>query len=202
MYSMLDIFFRGGPLMYPILFCSIIGWAIFMERFYAYFQIRRDLLRLRRSTISCLREGRNDEAIRLCSENNSPLARILLVVLNNHGQQRAHLKALAEEVGGRVAVDLQRYLGLLATIANVAPLLGLLGTVLGMINAFNVIAAQGVGTPATLGGGISEALITTAAGLSVAVPMLLVHRYLSARSDRLLLELEEASMQVVDLIEG
>ncbi|MFO7576205.1 MAG: MotA/TolQ/ExbB proton channel family protein [Pelovirga sp.] len=199
---MLDIFFRGGPLMYPILFCSIIGWAIFMERFYAYFLIRRDLLRLRSSTLSYLREGRDEEAIRLCSEKSSPLARILLVVLTNRGQQRAHLKALAEEVGGRVAVELQRYLGLLATIANVAPLLGLLGTVLGMINAFNVIAAEGVGTPATLGGGISEALITTAAGLSVAVPMLLVHRYLSARSDRLLLELEEASMQVVDLIEG
>lgn len=199
---MLDIFMRGGPLMYPILFCSIIGWAIFMERFFAYFQIRRELFRLRSSVTDLLNNKRPEDALELCLQGRSPLARILVVILKNRGSSRAHLKSLAEEVGEREAVFLQRYLGLLATIANVSPLLGLLGTVLGMINAFNVIAAEGVGTPATLGGGISEALITTAAGLSVAVPMLLVHRYLSARSDRLTLELEEASMKIVDQVEG
>ncbi|MBD1399163.1 MotA/TolQ/ExbB proton channel family protein [Pelovirga terrestris] len=199
---MLDIFFRGGPLMYPILFCSIIGWAIFMERFVAYVQIRRELLRLRTKVSDLLSNNRPEDALELCLQGRSPLARILVVVLKNRGASRAHLKSLAEEVGEREAVFLQRYLGLLATIANVSPLLGLLGTVLGMINAFNVIAVEGVGTPATLGGGISEALITTAAGLSVAVPMLLVHRYLSARSDRLTLELEEASMKIVDQVEG
>lgn len=199
---MLDIFLRGGPLMYPILFCSIIGWAIFMERFFAYFQIRRDLFRLQGKISELLSNNHREEAIELCAQGKSPLAKILLVILKNSGASRAHLKSLAEEVGEREAVGLQRYLGLLATIANVAPLLGLLGTVLGMINAFNVIASEGVGTPATLGGGISEALITTAAGLSVAVPMLLVHRYLSARSDRLTLELEEASMMIVDQVEG
>ncbi len=199
---MLEIFYRGGPLMYPILFCSIIGWAIFMERFFAYFQIRRDLLAMQRRVVSLLQEGHLAEALALSDRGKTPLARILQVVLKNQGRSRAYLKALAEEVGVREAVSLQRYLGLLGTIANVAPLLGLLGTVLGMINAFNVIAAQGVGTPATLGGGISEALITTAAGLTVAVPMLLVHRYLTARSERLTLELEEASMQIIDRIEG
>lgn len=199
---MLEIFYRGGPLMYPILFCSIIGWAIFMERFFAYFQIRRDLLAMQRRVVSLLQEGHLAEALALSDRGKTPLARILQVVLKNQGRSRAYLKALAEEVGVREAVSLQRYLGLLGTIANVAPLLGLLGTVLGMINAFNVIAAQGVGTPATLGGGISEALITTAAGLTVAVPMLLVHRYLTARSERLTLELEEASMQIIDQIEG
>lgn len=199
---MLDIFYRGGPLMYPILFCSIIGWAIFMERFFAYFQIKRDLVAVQRRIGKLVQEDKIDEALELCVHRKSPLARILQVVLKNRGQSRAHLKGLAEEVGVREAVALQRYLGLLGTIANVAPLLGLLGTVLGMINAFNVIAAQGVGTPATLGGGISEALITTAAGLTVAVPMLLVHRYLAARSERLTLELEEASMLIIDQVEG
>ncbi len=199
---MLDIFMRGGPLMYPILFCSIIGWAIFMERVFAYFQIRRDMLLLRSRVTALLTDNNNNDALELCARGKSPLARILLVVLKNRGASRSHLKSLAEEVGEREAVSLQRYLGLLATIANVSPLLGLLGTVLGMINAFNVIAAEGVGTPATLGGGISEALITTAAGLSVAVPMLLVHRYLSARADRLTLELEEATMKIVDQVEG
>lgn len=198
---MVDLFIRGGPLMYPILLCSIIGWAIFMERIYAFNRVRSGLLPLRQAVENCLQQDRDKEAVDLCSARKSPLAKILLVVLKNRGCQRSHLKELAEEVGEREAVALQRYLGLLGTIANITPLLGLLGTVLGMIKAFNVIALAGVGTPATLGGGISEALITTAAGLTVAVPMILLHRYLSSRSDRLVLELEEATMQIVDLVE-
>lgn len=198
---MIDIFMRGGPLMYPILLCSVIGWAIFMERIYAFNRVRRELSPLRKEVESCLHQGMDKEAVDLCTRQNSPLAKILQVVLKNRGCQRRHLKDLAEEVGEREAVALQRYLGLLGTIANITPLLGLLGTVLGMIKAFNVIAREGMGTPATLGGGISEALITTAAGLTVAVPMILLHRYLSSRSDRLVLELEEATMQIVDLVE-
>lgn len=187
--------------MYPILLCSVIGWAIFMERMIAFVRVRLSLTKLQRSVLALLESKEIDEAVRLCAASRMPLAKILLVVLKNPGRRRSDLKALAEEVGEREAVALQRYLGLLGTIANIAPLLGLLGTVLGMIKAFNVIATQGVGTPATLGGGISEALITTAAGLTVAVPMILLHRYLSSRSDRLVLGLEEATMQVIDRIE-
>lgn len=198
---MLDLFTRGGPLMYPILLCSVIGWAIFMERIFAFIKVRRNLISLQSAVKNFLQEDKAKEAVDLCVHKKSPLAKILLVVLRNRGCQRSHLKSLAEEVGEREAVALQRYLGLLGTIANITPLLGLLGTVLGMIKAFNVIAVQGMGTPATLGGGISEALITTAAGLTVAVPMILLHRYLSSRSERLVLELEEATMQIVDLVE-
>ncbi|MCK5912253.1 MAG: MotA/TolQ/ExbB proton channel family protein, partial [Desulfuromusa sp.] len=168
---------------------------------FAFIKVRRQLLPLQNAVKIFLQEDRADEAIELCSQRKSPLAKILLVVLKNRGSQRSYLKSLAEEVGEREAVALQRYLGLLGTIANITPLLGLLGTVLGMIKAFNVMAIEGMGTPATLGGGISEALITTAAGLSVAVPMILLHRYLSSRSERLVLELEEATMQIVDLVE-
>ena len=198
---MIDFFTRGGPLMYPILLCSVIGWAIFMERIFAFIKVRRHLLPLQNSVKIFLREDKAEEAVDLCSQKKTPLAKILLVVLKNRGGQRSYLKSLAEEVGEREAVALQRYLGLLGTIANITPLLGLLGTVLGMIKAFNVIATEGMGTPASLGGGISEALITTAAGLTVAVPMILLHRYLSSRSERLVLELEEATMQIVDLVE-
>jgi biopolymer transport protein ExbB len=95
---------------------------------------------------------------------------------------------------------LEKYLGLMGTIATIAPLLGLLGTVFGMIEAFTVIAVQGAGTPATLGGGISEALITTAAGLSVAIPTILLHKYLTSRVERIALELEEYSLRLVDLL--
>ena len=199
---MIDLFTRGGPLMYPILMCSVIGWAIFMERILAFIKVRRHLVSLQSSVKSFLQADNAKAAVDLCAEEKSPLARILLVVLKNCGGQRTYLKSLAEEVGEREAVALQRYLGLLGTIANITPLLGLLGTVLGMIKAFKVIATQGMGTPATLGGGISEALITTAAGLAVAVPMILLHRYLSSRSERLVLELEEVTMQIVDLVEG
>jgi len=199
---MIEIFYQGGPLMYPILLCSVIGWAIFMERVYAFFKTRRQLKKLKAAVNRQIREGRVNNAADLCSDNQSALARILYVVLKNSGRGRRELKSLAEEVGEREAVALQRYLGLLGTIANIAPLLGLLGTVLGMIEAFKVIATEGVGSPATLGSGISQALITTAAGLTVAVPMILLHRYLLSRSDRLVLELEEATMQIIDQIEG
>ncbi len=198
---MIDIFMRGGPLMYPILLCSVIGWAIFMERMFAFNKVRRSLMLVQKTVNEYLSADKAKEAVEFCVQKSSPLSRILLVVLKNRETQRSYLMSLAEEVGEREAIALQRYLGLLGTIANITPLLGLLGTVLGMIDAFNVIAAEGTGTPATLGGGISEALITTAAGLSVAVPMILLHRYLSSRSDRLVLELEEATMQIVDQVE-
>ncbi len=199
---MIDFFIRGGPLMYPILLCSVIGWAIFMERIVAFIKVRRGLAPLQKEIHNYLQMDTAEKAVKLCEQKKSPLAKILLVVLKNRGSQRSYLKSLAEEVGEREAVALQRYLGLLGTIANITPLLGLLGTVLGMIKAFNVIATEGMGTPATLGGGISEALITTAAGLTIAVPLILLHRYLSSRSERLVLELEEATMKIIDLVEG
>jgi len=197
---MIEIFLKGGPLMYPILICSVIGWAIFLERLKCFYVIRRSISPLMLEVAGFIQAEKFSEAVSLCQMQNSPLAKILVVVLANSGAERLKLKTLAEEVGSREAVFLKRYLGLLGTIANVAPLIGLLGTVLGMIEAFNVIATQGVGTPITLGAGISEALITTAAGLSVAVPMILLHRYLSSRVEHILLELEESTMQIVDLV--
>ena len=176
--------------------CSVIAWAIFLERVISYFRIRRNTQRLGQLVIELLEKGQVEQAGQLCSTTVSPLSRILQVVFRNRHRKRAEIKLLADEIGGREVIGLQRYLGLMGTIANVAPLLGLLGTVLGMIEAFRVIAAEGVGTPATLGGGISQALITTAAGLSVAVPIILVHRYLSARAERLTVELEEVTSHV------
>jgi len=199
---MIDLFYRGGPLMYPILLCSVIAWAILLDRLVAFNKVRRSTALLQKKIDEQLTTGQIDEAVALCHEYKTPLAKILRVVLKNRGGSRRELKDLADEVGEREAVALQKYLGLLGTIANITPLLGLLGTVLGMIKAFNKLAAVGVGNPVTLGGGISEALITTAAGLTVAVPTVLLHRYLSSRSERLVLELEEATMQAIDRIEG
>ncbi|HKJ04434.1 MAG TPA: MotA/TolQ/ExbB proton channel family protein [Geopsychrobacteraceae bacterium] len=197
---MLEIFDKGGPLMYPILVCSMIAWTIFFERLWSYHQIKKHLRSLTLEVERLYCSNRVEEAIDLCQRTPMPLARLLIVALRQAGSSRNHIKTLVEEVSGREIAALERYLGLLGTIATITPLLGLLGTVLGMIRAFNMIATAGGGTPATLGGGISEALITTAAGLSVAVPVILLHKYLSSRVDRLTLDLEECSMQVVDLV--
>lgn len=197
---MLEIFIKGGPLMYPILACSVLALAIFLERLWTYFQVGKGIHGLVRDVEGLVLKDRIDEALIVCQRSGTPLARILIAALRNAGKPREQLKVAVEEVGAREAAPLERYLGLLGTIASISPLLGLLGTVFGMIEAFNVIALQGHGTPATLGGGISQALITTAAGLAVAIPILLAHKYLSSRSDRMLLEMEEYSLHVVDLL--
>ncbi|PLX94034.1 MAG: MotA/TolQ/ExbB proton channel family protein [Desulfuromonas sp.] len=199
---MMEIFAKGGPLMYPILFCSVLALAIFLERLTVFIKTRRDVDALSREVEGLVHEGRVDEAMVACRRTTSSLSRIYLAALRFKGRSREQIKTAVEEVGSREAAPLERYLGLLGTIATITPLLGLLGTVLGMIRAFTVIAAEGGGTPATLGGGISEALITTAAGLAVAIPTILMHRYLSGSLDRLILDIEASSLQVVDLLEG
>lgn len=197
---MFELFSRGGVLMYPIALCSVLALAIFGERLWLFIRIRRGSEKLLREVESLALKSRHDEAIQLCQQADTPLARIFLAALRSAGRSRDHIKTLVEEVGTRESAALERYLGLLGTIATITPLLGLLGTVIGMIEAFNVIAEVGVGTPATLGGGISQALITTAAGMSVAIPTILIHRYLSSRADRLVLEMEEFSLHITDLL--
>lgn len=197
---MLEIFQKGGPLMYPILLCSVLALAIFLERVWTFFRLRRGTDALVREVENLVRKSRIDEAVIVCQRTGTPLARIILAALRNTGRSRDHIKTAVEEVGSRETAPLERYLGLLGTIATITPLLGLLGTVLGMIEAFTVIATQGGGTPATLGGGISKALITTAAGLTVAIPTILLHKFLTSRVDRMILEMEEYSLHVVDLL--
>lgn len=197
---MLEIFRQGGPLMYPILGCSVLALAIFFERFWTIQRVRSGINPLVQEVSHWVQSARIDEALAVCQRVDTPLSRLFGTALRAAGRPREQLKMVVEEVGHREAAPLERYLGLLGTIATIAPLLGLLGTVLGMIQAFNVIAKAGVGTPATLGGGISQALITTAAGLAVAIPTILLHRYLASRVDRLVLEMEEHSLHLVDLL--
>jgi biopolymer transport protein ExbB len=197
---MLEIFQKGGPLMYPILLCSVLALAIFFERVWTLFRLGRGTIAMVREVESLVRKNRIEEAVIVCQRTGTPLARILVSALRSAGRPREQIKTIVEEVGGREAAPLERYLGLLGTIATISPLLGLLGTVLGMIEAFTIISAQGGGTPATLGGGISKALITTAAGLTVAIPTILLHKYLTSRVDRMVLEMEEYSLNMIDLL--
>ncbi len=191
---------KGGYLMYPIALCSILALGIFLERLWTYIKVRREFRELAHQVEPLVAKDHREDAITVCHKSNSPLAQVFLAALRAAGRSREQIKAVVEETGRREAAPLQRFLGLLGTIATISPLLGLLGTVLGMIRAFNVIASQGMGTPATLGGGISEALITTAAGMTVAIPVILAHRYLSSRLDQLIIEMEDYSLRLVELL--
>jgi biopolymer transport protein ExbB len=191
---------KGGYLMYPIALCSILALGIFLERLWTYIKVRKEFRELAHQVEPLVAKEHCEDAVTVCHKSNSPLAKVFLAALRAAGRSREQIKAVVEETGRREAAPLQRFLGLLGTIATISPLLGLLGTVLGMIRAFNVIASQGMGTPATLGGGISEALVTTAAGMTVAIPVILAHRYLSSRLDQLIIEMEEYSLRLVDLL--
>ena len=195
---MMELFIKGGPLMYPILFCSVLAFAIFLERLWNYHRFQKHNQEMLNEVDSLIADEKLEQASVACQRYGNPLSRVYVTAIRLAGRSREQIKAVVEEAGSREIASLERYLGLLGTIATITPLLGLLGTVLGMIRAFTVISVQGVGTPATLGGGISEALITTAAGLTVAIPTILLHKYLTGRLDRIALDLEVKALKVVD----
>lgn len=197
---MYELFLKGGILMYPIAFCSIIAVGIFLERMWVLRHRRvlpRDFLI---EVEDLVMRRKRPEAISLCKRNNSSIAHVVRVGIENYGKKRDVIKEKIEEVGRREAASLERYINVIGTIAGVSPLLGLLGTVSGMIKSFNIISMRGVADPASLAGGISEALITTAAGLVVAIPTFVIYRYLSNKADSLILEMEENSIRMVDLV--
>ena len=199
-YIMLDYFIKGGFFMIPILFCSILSLSIFLERLWVLQKKRVIPLWFIVEVEHLLRSEKVSDSINLCKENNSPISRILLNGIKNFGKRREVIKEIIEEVGKREAAYLDKYVETLSTIASVSTLLGLLGTIAGMIKVFGVISLQEVVNPSTLAGGISEALYTTSAGLSVAIPTIIFYRYISGKSDSLILEMEESCMRMVELI--
>jgi biopolymer transport protein ExbB len=197
---MFDSILKGGIIMIPIISCSILALAIFIERFWSTKKEKVIPADLFVTVERLIKETKIGEALYMCGRNDSCLSRIILAGLKSHGRRIADIKEAIEEAGRREVASLDRYTGILGTIANITPLLGLLGTVSGMIKAFNVIAAGGVGDPAVLAGGISEALITTASGLSVAIPTFVAYKFLMGRADRLVLDMEEHSLNLVELL--
>jgi len=199
---MYDFVVKGGVLMIPIALCSIIALAIFLERLWS---LRRSKVTPRDFLIEIedlIRREKIPEAVTRCRKDNSSMANIIVAGIRNFGKRREIVKESIEEIGRREAATLERYINVVGTIAAISPLLGLLGTVVGMIKAFNVISIQGVGNPSSLAGGISEALITTAAGLVVAIPTFVLYRYLANKADALIVEMEEHSIRMVDLLKG
>ncbi|MBP6725316.1 MAG: MotA/TolQ/ExbB proton channel family protein [Halioglobus sp.] len=197
---MLEVFIAGGWLMWPILLCSIVGLAICVERFYTLNPKKIAPPHLLATVWKQLKAGELDAERLRNLKKASPLGRILAAGLGNAYHGRDVMKESIQEAAGHVIHDLERYLNTLGTIAAVSPLLGLLGTVFGMITVFAEIMAQGTGNASALAGGISQALITTAAGLTVAIPALVMHRYFVGRIDGIVVELEQETIKLVDAL--
>lgn len=199
---MIEILQSGGWLMWPIMACSVVALAIVIERFWA--------LRRKRVMPSGLVESIRDWGAAGGVVNQdleslaggSPLGKIVAAGLLNQGKGRELVRESIEETGRHVVHELERYLNTLGTIASITPLLGLLGTVVGMIRVFNKITLQGVGDPSVLSGGISEALITTAAGLTVAIPSLMFYRYFRGRVDEFVVGMEQEAVMLMEVAEA
>ncbi|MBF0358144.1 MAG: MotA/TolQ/ExbB proton channel family protein [Magnetococcales bacterium] len=201
---MFDLLIKGGVVMIPIGICSILALAIIIERFWSLRSQQIVPKREIQYIESLVNRGRLNEAIDVCEGNpsNSSYRRIVLSGLDKAGEKRHIIKEVVEEAGRQEVVYLERYLTLLGTIASITPLLGLLGTVLGMIKVFATISAVGVGDPSVLASGIGESLITTAAGLTVAIPTVSFHRYFNRVIDRHVVALERSALVIVEHIKS
>ena len=199
---MLELFKAGGWLMIPLFICSVIAIAIIAERFWSLQKKRIAPKELITQIWQWLKFNQVDEHRIKALQSNSPLGQILAAGLVNRNSSREITKESIEDIGRHVTVALERNLNTLGTIAAISPLLGLLGTVLGMIKVFAVITTAGVGNPEVLAGGISEALITTAAGLVIAIPALICHRMLQRRVDEIVVYMEQEALKLVDVLHG
>jgi biopolymer transport protein ExbB len=199
---MWEIVRAGGPLMWPIILCSIIAAAIVLERLWTLQDKRVLPPELPQQVWKLIETKQVNDKVITALEQNSPLGKVLAAGLANRHRPREILMERLEDTGRHVVYELERFLNTLGTIAGIAPLLGLLGTVTGIIHSFNAIQAGGMGDPRALSGGIAEALIATVAGLCVAIPSLIAYRYLRGRVDRIVVGIEKNAMRMADALEA
>ena len=197
---MYEIILAGGLVMIPIVFCSVIVVAIVVERLWSLHSRRLMPANLLLNVWDWYKGGKLNQQKLTELRAGSPLGEVFAVGLANRVHGRDVMKDVMEEAGSKVMHDLERFMAPLATIAAITPLLGLLGTVLGMIDVFNEIMLRGTGNAGELAGGISQALITTAAGLTVAIPSLVFHRYFERRIESMSVAMEQQSARLVDAI--
>ena len=197
---MLEVFEKGGFLMYPIFICSLIAVTIFFERMFYLRSIKAKSKKFVLRVKDLVKKGSIEVAISACRKSPTPISKIMLAGLMKFGRGRDEMKEAIEDSANQEIPILERNLSTLSTIGNITPLLGLLGTVFGMVKAFNVIAVMGVGKPEALAGGISEALLTTAFGLSIAIPTIVIFNYLSHRVDKLVRDMEINCVELTDLL--
>ncbi len=199
---MFEIIVSGGWVMAPLILCSIIAVAIVAERLWSLQRKRICPPTLVGQIWQWAKNGQLDSAKLSAMRGGSPLGKVLAAGLLNMRHEREVMKESIEEAGRHVVHELERFLTLLGTIAVISPLLGLLGTVVGMISTFNIISTHGVGNPAEMASGISVALITTATGLLIAIPSVVFHRFFQRRVDELVVVMEQEALKMVEVLHG
>ena len=197
---MIDLLVAGGWVVPLIVACSVVALSISIERYIALDRSKVAPPHLLATVWRDLKQGEPNAQKLAQLRTNSPLGAILAAGIANPGQGRDVMKESISEAASHVVHDLEKYLNSLGTVAAIAPLLGLLGTVVGMIDVFTQITTVGTGNANALAGGISEALLTTAAGLIVAIPALVVHRYYTGLIDTIVVDLEPEAIKLVDAI--
>ncbi|HID36473.1 MAG TPA: MotA/TolQ/ExbB proton channel family protein [Ghiorsea sp.] len=199
---MYEFISQGGIVMYILIATSLVSLTIIFERFWSLRASAVIPLNEVAAIENDVRECRVEEALETCKNNNTAMSRILWVALKNRGVKRSIMKEILEEVGRQEVAHLERFVGVLALIAAISPLLGLLGTVIGMIEVFQVISVEGVGKADVLAAGISKALNTTAAGMAIAIPTLVAYRYFEAKVNQYVIDIEQHALYFVDLLKG
>jgi biopolymer transport protein ExbB len=195
---MWEIVKAGGPFMVPIILCSIAAVGILLERLWTLQRKRVLPQELIKKVTQLADSNQVNEKVIDALEKNSPLGRVLAAALANRDRGREIMMERVEDTGRHVVHELERFLNTLGTIASISPLLGLLGTVTGIIRAFNAVMMGGMGDPRMLAGGISEALITTASGLAVAIPSFIAYRYLRGKVERIVIDMEKIAVKFAD----
>ncbi len=195
---------KGGPLMILILSCSVVAFAVVIERLWYLHRAKINTDEFMEDITETIRRNKIMEAIDKCNAIHGPIARILKAGILKHDRPRSEIKEAIEDAGLHEVPLLEKNLGVLATIAHIAPLLGLLGTVVGMVNAFQVIEQKAVAlmpvNPGDLAGGIWVALITTVAGLSVAIPTYVAYNFLVSKADGFVLEMEKSATDLINIL--
>jgi len=195
---------KGGPIMGLIILCSIMAFAVFLERLWYLRNAKIDTRKFMQAISNKVKNNKVMEALDMCNATKGPIARILKSGIMKYDRERHEIKEAIEDTGVHEVPLLERNLGVLATIAHITPLLGLLGTVVGMLKAFQVIEEKAMSmvpvNPGDLAGGIWEALITTVAGLSVAIPTYVAYNYMVSRVDNFVLDMEKSASELVNIL--
>jgi biopolymer transport protein ExbB len=201
---MWDFIQKGGPVMYPIILCSILALAVMLERLYHLHRAKIDTKDFMTKIAASLKRNKIMEAIDMCNSTPGPIAQIMKAGILKHDRPRSEIREAIEDAGLHEVPRLEKNLAVLATIAHIAPLLGLLGTVTGMVRCFQVIEEKATTlnpvNPGDLAGGIWEALITTVAGLVVAIPTFVAYNYLVSRVDGFVLDMEKSATDLLNIL--
>ncbi len=201
---MWELMIKGGPLMFLILLCSVIAFAVVIERLWHLWRAKINTKDFMEDIAETLKRNKIMLAIDKCNVMPGPIAEILKAGILKYDRPRSEIKEAVEDAGLHEVPRLEKNLGVLATIAHIAPLIGLLGTVTGMVRAFQVIEQKAVAmtpvNPGDLAGGIWEALITTVAGLAVAIPTYVAYNFLVTKVDGFVLEIEKSATDLVNIL--